>query len=153
VTPNADSHSTRAVSADAEGQLGALLDALGGLEDAIAREAAALASTDSAPLLDAVDEKRRALAAVETLIRQPPLAALLREGRENPALTQSPTWPRILEKLEACRIANEAVGGVIAAARRSTETSLEWLGLAADDGTYPIAGAGRGPAPRDLAVC
>lgn len=141
---------------DADGApLDALLAALERLEEAIAREAAALAATDSATLLDAVDDKRRALAAVETLIRQPSLAALLAggDGRETSALTQSPTWPQVVAKLAACRTANDAVGGVLAAARRSTEASLKWLGVAADDDTYGHTGAGRGPAPRDLAVC
>ncbi|HEX6993043.1 MAG TPA: hypothetical protein VF339_02750 [Gammaproteobacteria bacterium] len=161
VTAAVDSHATQTVSPDAArpgdadgAALDALLDALGRLEDAIAREAAALAAADTAPLLDAVDDKRRALATVEALMRQPSLAVLLSGGgREAASLAQSPTWPRILDKLAACRTANDAVGGVLAAARRSTEASLKWLGLAADEATYAHTGTGRGPAPRDLAVC
>src|SRR5690606_15402699 len=67
VTAAVDSHATQTVSPDAArpgdadgAALDALLDALGRLEDAIAREAAALAAADTAPLLDAVDDKRRA---------------------------------------------------------------------------------------------
>ena len=44
-----------------------------------------------------------------------------------------------------------AVGGALHAALRSTETSLKWLGLAADSPTY-----GDGPTAahrRDLAIC
>ena len=139
--------------AHADGALDALLDALGHLEAAIAREAAALGETDTAPLLAAIDDKRRALATVEALIRRPELARLLDGGYEKAPAAESATWTRILEKLAACRDANEAVGGAIAAARRSTEASLKWLGLAADDGTYGHAGASRNPASRDLAVC
>lgn len=162
MTADADPHPTPGVSPGTEtpegagrAPLDALLDALAHLEEAIAREAAALGADDTAPLLEAVDDKRRALAAVEALIRQPSLVALLAAGRdgETSVLAQSPTWPRILEKLAACRAANEAVGGALAAARRSTETSLKWLGLAADDDTYASTGKSQGPRPRDLAVC
>src|SRR5690606_2746936 len=96
-----------ALSPDAEdgtsAALDALIDALGHLEETIAREAVALAAADSAPLLEAVEDKRRALAAVETLIRQPSLGALLGAGpaRAHDALAQSPAWPRLLETLEA----------------------------------------------------
>jgi len=153
-----DAPPTGSLDADArrdDPPLDALLEALERLEAAIVREAAALAANDTAPLLAAVDDKRRALASVEALIRLPSLAALLADvrGREAAAVAHSPAWPRILEKLEACRAANEAVGSALAAVRRSTETSLKWLGLAGDDGTYTHRGAGRGPASRDLAVC
>lgn len=135
--------------------LSALLHTLEGLERAIAEEAAVLTSGDADQLLEAVEAKRCALAAVETLLRSPELEPLLRDPAAAASAYSSRStdaeWSALLEKLETCRSSNEAVGGALHAALRSTETSLKWLGLAADSPTY-----GDGPTAthrRDLAIC
>lgn len=140
---------------DSASPLSALLHTLEDLERAIAQEAAALAGGDADQLLEAVEAKRRALAAVETLLRSPELEPLLRDpaaaASAHSSLSTDVEWPALLEKLELCRSSNEAVGGALQAALRSTETSLKWLGLAADSPTY-----GDGPTAthrRDLAIC
>lgn len=132
--------------------LSALLRALEDLERSLAQEGTALAGGDADRLLDAVETKRRALASLETLLRSPEFEPLLRDpfAPDSPLSTDA-AWPALLEKLEACRSSNEAIGGALHAALRSTETSLKWLGLAADSPTY-----GDGPSSttrRDLAIC
>lgn len=148
---SSDSHGARNAPAEA---IDALLGALARLEDAIDNEALSLGAPEPERLLDAVDAKRRALAEIETLIHQPSLEPLLRGDAERgrPPLARHPEWRQVLEKLEACHVSNEAVGGALSAARASTEASLKWLGLAAETDTYGDAG-GPNARGRDLAVC
>lgn len=113
-----------------------LLVAVGDLEQSLQSETAALVAGDAGELLAAVEQKRRAVRAVERIVRESTGTGTGAKASGEPAsplqsrLERSPEWPRLLERLTRCQLANQAAGGAIAAARRGTAELLRALGQA-----------------------
>jgi flagellar biosynthesis/type III secretory pathway chaperone len=136
-----------------------LLGAVESLEQCLHAETQALIAGEVGALLAAVEHKRRALHAVESILQEPQVQALFlppsarHEGLGRP-LARSPEWPRLLDRLERCYLLNQAAGGAIAASRRNTDDLLRVLGHATDAATYDVDGnASHDKSSRGLAVC
>lgn len=147
-------------AASAEAQVGKLVTALNALEACQHNEARALAEGAVGDLERAIEHKRSALRDVQAFAEDPCLRALFEPAGSTRAqasaarLERTPSWPALLQQLERCRGMNEAAGGAIATAMRSTSYALRLLGHAPEPATYDAGGTPAiGGAGRDLAVC
>ncbi|MEQ8485032.1 MAG: hypothetical protein RIB46_11770 [Pseudomonadales bacterium] len=116
-----------------QGPMARLLAAVEAVAAALEDEAEAIVAGQPEQLLQAVSAKAKCLRDLETLARDPRVAALMRSDDDD--------VQRLIERLRDCEQRNLATGSAIVMARRDNEVLLRAIGHQPEPAAYTPRGA------------